>query len=95
MLKTGIFPDKLNLSDINPVFKKKDPLLKVDYRSISVLPSISIVFEKLMQKQISGYLSNYLSAYFSSQQALLPPTENWKKVLDKKGFWRSCINGPI
>ena len=49
--------------------------------------------EKLMQKQISGYISNYLSPYlcgyrkgFSLQQALLSLIENWKKVLDKKGF---------
>ena len=46
-----------------------------------------------MQKQISGYISNYLSPYlcgyrkgFSSQQALLSLIENWKMVLDKKGF---------
>ena len=46
-----------------------------------------------MQKQISDYISNCLSRYlcgyrkgFSSQQALLSFNENWKKVLDKKGF---------
>ena len=46
-----------------------------------------------MQKQISGYISNYLSFYlcgyrkgFNSHQALLSLIENWKKVLDKKGF---------
>ena len=46
-----------------------------------------------MQKQISSYISNYLSPYlcgyrkgFSLQQTLLSLIENWKKVLDKKGF---------
>ena len=78
MLKTGNFPENLKLADIIPVFKKKNTLHKVNYRPVSVLPSISKVFEKLMQKQLSGYISNYtspcLSGYrkgFSSQQALL------------------------
>ena len=93
MLKTGNFPNKLKLSDINPVSKKKNPLHNVNYRPVGVLPSISKVFEKLMQKQISGYINNYLSPYlcgyrksFSSQQALLSLIEIWKKVLNKKGF---------
>ena len=93
ILKTGNIPDNLKLADITQVFKEKNPLHKVNYRSASVLPSISKVFEKQMQKQISGYISNYLSPSLceyrkglSSKQALLSLIENWKKVLDKKGF---------
>ena len=93
MLKTGNFPDNLKLADITPVFKKKNPLHKVNYRPVSVLPSISKVIEKLMQRQISGYISNYLSPYFcgyrkgfSSQQALMSLIENWYRVLENKGF---------
>ena len=93
MLKTGNFPNNLKVADITPVFKKKNPFHKVNYRPVSVSPSISKVFEKLMQKQISGYINNYLSPYlcgyrkgFSSQQALMSLIENWKRVLDKKGF---------
>ena len=37
-LETGMFPDNLNLADITPVFKKKDPLNKANYRPASVLP---------------------------------------------------------
>ena len=91
MLKTGNFPD--NLADITPVFKKKNPSHKVNYRPVSVLPSISKVFEKLMQKQISGYINYHISPYmcgyrkgFSSQQALMSLIKNWKRVLDKTGF---------
>ena len=40
-LITGNFPDNLKLADITPVFKKKDPLNKENYRPVSVLPSIS------------------------------------------------------
>ena len=92
-LTTGNFPDNLKVVDITPVFKKKDPLNKENYRPVSVLPSISKIFEKLMQKQINGYINNFLSPYlcgyrkgFSTQLALLSLTEKWKKVLDNKGI---------
>ena len=85
MLKTGHFPDNLKLADITTVFLIKDPLHKVNYRPVSVFPSISKVFEKLMQKQISGYISRYLLPClcrsrkgFSWQQVLMSVIENWK-----------------
>ena len=98
MLKNGDFPDNLKLADITPVFKKKNPLHKVNHRPVSVLPSISKVFEKLMLKQISRYINNYLSLYLcgyrqdlSSQQALMSLIENWNRVLDKKDFERAVL----
>ena len=99
MLKTGNFPDNLKLADITSVFKKKNPSHKVNYRPVSILPSISKVFEKLMQK-LSGYIINYLSPFlceyrkgYSSQQALLLLIKNWKRVLDKKGFGGAILMG--
>ena len=86
MLKTGNFPDNLKFADITPVFLIKDPLHKVNYRPVSVFPSISKVFEKLMQKQISCYKSSYLLPClcryrkgFSWQQVFMSVIENWKK----------------
>ena len=102
MLKTGNISDNLKLVDVTPVLKWKNPLHKVNYRLVSLLPSISKVFEKLMQKQRSGYISNYLSPYlyryrkgFSSQSALLPLTKNLEKDFRQERFWSGCINGPI
>ena len=46
-LITGNFPDNLKLADITPVFQKKDSVNKENYRPVSVLPSISKIFEKL------------------------------------------------
>ena len=92
-LKTGNFPDNLKLADITQVFKKKDPLNKENYRSVSVLPSISKIFERLMQRQINDYISNFLSPYlcgyrkgFSTQLTFLSLIEKWKKALDNNGF---------
>ena len=53
----------MKLADITPGLKKKIPLHKLNYRPVGILPSISKVFEKLMQRQISGYISNHLSSY--------------------------------
>ena len=61
-LTTGNFPDNLKLADITPVFKKKDPLNKENYEPVSVLTSISKIFEKLMQKAVNGY-KQFLSPY--------------------------------
>ena len=49
---TGKFPNNLKNADVTPMFGKKNPLNKENYRSVSVLPIISKVFEKLMQNQI-------------------------------------------
>ena len=80
------FPENLKLADVTPVFKKKDPLDKTNYRLVSVLPPVSKIFERLMQKQITENIKNKLSLYlcgyrkgFSTQYALLPLTERWKR----------------
>ena len=43
-VETGDYPENLELADITPVFKKKDPLNKMNYRPVSVLPSVSKLF---------------------------------------------------
>ena len=67
-LETGTFPDRLKLADITPVFKKINPLNKTNYRPVSVLSIVSTLFEKIMQKQINGFISNCLSPYLCRLQ---------------------------
>ena len=74
--------------------RKKDPLDKTNYRPVSVLPPVSKIFERLMEKQVNENIENNLSPYlcgyrksFSTQYALLSLTERWKKkILDENGF---------
>ena len=80
------FPNRLKLADITPVHKKKDPTLVENYRPVSVLPSVSKIFESMIQKQFSNYIDEFLSAYlcgyrkgFNTQYALLSLIEKWKK----------------
>ena len=63
MVTTDTFSDNLKKADIAPAHKKRDPLDKANYRPVSVLPSISKLFEKFMQKQLTEYMSEHLSPY--------------------------------
>ena len=81
------------LADITPVHKKEDTTKTKNYRPVSVLPPVSKLLEKLMEQQIISYIDKYLSPYlcgyrkgFSTEQALLSLTENWKLLLDKQGY---------
>ena len=93
IIKRCQFPENLKLADITLNFKKEDKNLAKNYRPVSVLPTLSNVFEKIMQKQVLNHVNTFLSPYlcgyrkgFSTQYALLPLLEKWKKTIDNKGF---------
>ena len=54
-LTTGIFPDKLKLAKVLPLYKKGANNIFDNYRPISLLPAISKVFEKIVFKQLYDY----------------------------------------
>jgi hypothetical protein len=54
----GIFPNKLKFSEIIPLHKKKDVNILEHYRPISLLPSISKIFEKTVDIQLRDFLEN-------------------------------------
>ena len=47
-LETGIFPDALKIAKVKPLFKKGDNCCLNNYRPISLLPTISKIFERVM-----------------------------------------------
>ena len=51
-LLASSFPTELKVADINPVFKKYDPLITKNYRPVGVLPVVSKIFETFLHKQI-------------------------------------------
>ena len=42
-LKNGMFPDELKLAEVIPLFKKADPLVKMNCRPVSLLSYMSEV----------------------------------------------------
>ena len=61
ILKDCTYPDKLKLADISPVYKKENPLLAKNYRPVSVLPTVTKIFERLMQSQLNEHINQFLS----------------------------------
>ena len=59
MLTTGIFPDAFKLSKVIPLLKKGDSSLLVNYRPISLLPTISKVFERVIDDQMYEYFNQF------------------------------------
>ena len=81
----------LKWADITPVHKKDDRSLKSNYRPISILPSISKIFERIIHDQIVIFVEQYLSPYlcgfrkgYSMQYCLIIMLERWKKALDNR-----------
>ena len=59
LLTTGIFPDAFKLSKVIPLFKKGDSSGLVNYRSISLLPTISKILEKVIHDQLYEYFDKF------------------------------------
>ena len=92
-IETGCFTDGLKAANITPIFKKDDPLDKANYRSVSILPLISKVYERLIYNQLSEYSESFLSHVLcgfrkahSTQNALFKLFQSWQKKLDNGGF---------
>ena len=56
-LLTGIFPDLLKIAKVKPLFKRGDVCQLNNYRPISLLPTISKVFERVIYSQLYTYFS--------------------------------------
>ena len=52
----GIFPNYLKIAKVIPVFKKGDQQECSNYRSISLLPNISKLIEKLLHNCLYSFL---------------------------------------
>ena len=64
--QNGVFPDRLKIARVLPIYKKNNDTLLDNYRPVSVLPSLSKIFEKIIYQQIYQYfLENNI--FFDSQ----------------------------
>ena len=98
-LKTGKFPDEWALARVSPIFKTDLKTELGNYRPISVLSTVSKVFERIMYEQINKYFNDnklftkYQSGFrigYSASTALLSVTNEWLCNIDK-----GLINGVL
>ena len=52
-IENGLFPDKMEIAKVIPLFKNCDPENITNYHPISVLPCFSKVLERIMYKYLS------------------------------------------
>ena len=90
-ISKGKWPQLWKKGEWTPVFKREDPLMKENYRPITVLPAVDKVFEQLIAKQVNGMFDNRLgqciTAYrktYSCESALINLIEHWKLAKDNK-----------
>ena len=90
-VEESFFPIDLKYANVAPVFKKDDSTNKKNYRPISILPSISKIYERILFQQISSYVSSILSPYlcgfrkgYNAQHALLRLKNKLNICLDNK-----------
>ena len=89
---TGKFPDKLKIAKVFPIHKsgsKSDPC---NYRPISILPTISKIFERHVNRHLMSYLNKYCLIHetqsgfrqkHSCQTALVKLIDQWLACIDK------------
>ena len=62
----GIFPDEMKIANVIPLFKCDDQEMFYNYRPVSLLCSLSKVFEKVMYSRLIKFLDAH-SILFSHQ----------------------------
>ena len=92
----------MKMAEITPSHKEDDRTKKDNYRPVSIMPSVSKLFEKNMYEDINKFMNDKLSPYlcgfrkgYNTQYCLMVMLEKWKKALDKKKSCWSIINRPI
>ena len=94
----GKFPGQFKKADVSPVFKKGNYNDKTNYRQVSILPSLSKIYERLIYNQINHMTENALSIFqcgfrkkYSTQHALIAMIEKTRKILDKGGTFIALL----
>ena len=90
-LSRNVFPDIMKCAEVSPIFKKDDNLLKGNFRPVSILTSISKIYENVVNNQLLGHFYEIFNDLFSAfrkghscQLLLLKFVEDMKNALDQK-----------
>ena len=90
-IKTSHFPEPLKQAEVTPLYKSKDNLQRGNYRPLSILSTISKIYERTYYDQLYSFFhevfNNMLSAYrpkYGCQHVLIKLIEDWKLALENQ-----------
>ena len=76
------------MANVIPIFKKDDLFEKANYRSISLLPSLSKVNEKLIYQKLNAFFENKLSPLLCGFRSRYSTQHAWLNLISK---WNICF----
>lgn len=91
-INTDKFPHQLKLAKVFPIFKSGSKTDPSNYRPISILPTISKIFEKHVNRHLVGFLNKYKLIHecqsgfrhkHSCQTALVKLIDQWMSCIDR------------
>jgi len=94
-ITNGVFPEVLKIAKVIPVYKKGDKTNMNNYRPISLLPVLSKVVEKILNKQITSKLDEYhliddnqygFRSEHSTEDAVMKFVDHIERILPNNKF---------
>ena len=94
-LASGIFPQPWKEAKISPIFKNGSKDDVNNYRPISILPTLSKIIEKWIQKHLMSFLNNHNLLHekqsgfregHSTESALILMIDSWLKAINDEKF---------
>ena len=91
-ISNGCFPSQMKLAKVFPIHKGGETTDPSNYRPISILPTISKIFEKHVNEHLIGYLNKHKLIHetqsgsrkkHSCQTALVKLVDQWLSCIDK------------
>ena len=58
-MNKGMFPDKMKIAKVCPIFKSGEKSKFINYRPISILPSFSKIFEKVIARRLLSFIKQH------------------------------------
>lgn len=89
-MSQNVFPECMKCAELSPIFKKNDNLVKDNFRPVSILTTLSKIYELEMNDQMVDHFiyifDHLLSAFrkgYSCQSILIKCIDDWKVALDE------------
>ena len=88
---SGVFPECLKQSKVVPIYKKGDRNTMANYRPISILPTMSKIFEKCISNRLITFLNKY-DVIFPRQFGFRTGRSTADAFLSMVEYVYSCLN---